>query len=114
MEILSKPGAMEYIICMVSKYDNSLIDNFLKFTIISFFYMLPHYGESLEIHFKELSHSYKNFQLDFNKSEEELNNILPYLSEEQLEILAEQIAEAFKQKFGYTIIIYLLSLWHIR
>jgi hypothetical protein len=114
IEILSKPGAIEYIICMVSKYDKSLIDNFLKFTIISLFHMLPHYGESLEIYLKELSYFYKNFQLDFNKSEHELNNILPYLSEEQLEIVAEQIAEAFKQKFGYTIIIYLLSLWHIR
>lgn len=112
MEILSKPEAIEYIIYMLSKYDNSLIDNFLKFNIISFFYMLPHYGESLGIYLKELSSYYKNFQLDFKKSEEELNNILPYLTEEQVEIFAEQIAEIFKQRFGYSIIIYLLSLWH--
>jgi len=114
MEILSKPKAIEYIISWIDKYNNNLIDNFLKFNIISFFYMLPNYGESLETSLKELSSYYKNFQLDFNKSEEELNDILPYLTEEQVEIFAEQIAEIFKQRFAYSIIIYLLSLWHIR
>lgn len=113
MEILSKPEAIEYIISWIDKYNNNLIDDFLKFNIISSFHMLPHHGESLESSLKELSSYYKNFQLDFNKSEEELNNILPYLTEEQVEIFAEQIAEIFKQRFGYSIIIYLLSLWHV-
>ena len=113
-EILSKPEAIEYIISWIDKHNNNLIDDFLKFNIIAFFYMLPQYGESLEISLKELSSYYKNFQLDFNKCDEELKNILPYLTEEQIEIFAEQIAQIFKQRFGYSVIIYLLSLYHVR
>ena len=113
MEILSKPEAIKYIISWIDKYNNNLIDDLLKFNIISSFHMLPHHCESLETSLKELSSYYKNFQLDFNKSKEELNNILPYLTEEQVDIFAEQIAEIFKQRFGYSIIIYLLALWHV-
>ena len=113
MEILSKPEAIENIISWIDKYNNNLIDDLLKFNIISSFHMLPHHCESLETSLKELSSYYKNFQLDFNKSKEELNNILPYLTEEQVDIFAEQIAEIFKQRFGYSIIIYLLALWHV-
>lgn len=113
MEILSKPEAIEYIISWIEEHNNNLIDNFLKFNIITFFYMIPQNDDSLEISLKELSSYFKNFEIDFNKFKEELN-ILPYLTEEQVEIFAEQIACIFKQRFGYSIIIYFLSLYNVQ
>ena len=108
VEVISKPGIIEYIIDTLSKFDNGLIDKYLKFSLMSFIYLLPHQNDILEFYAKSLSNYYKNIQLDFNTFDK-FKSALSSLPEPQIEIIAEKYVELFKKKFGSSILIYILS-----
>lgn len=70
IEIISKPGSVEYINDTINKYSNGLINKFLKFYYTSFIYLLENNSNSLEFYAKSFSKFDRTIQLDLNSFEE--------------------------------------------
>jgi hypothetical protein len=96
VKILSKPEIGEYIIERLSKFDNNLVDKFLKFYYVSFIYLLKNHGNSLEFYAKSFSQFDKTIQLDLIPFSEYRNAMLS-IPNEKIEKVAEKFVQALKK-----------------
>ena len=106
-ELLSKPGARAYIIYTLNKYDDTLIDRFLKLNLTSFFYLLQHNENEMEVLVNYMSNYDNNKQLDMNTFDEGKNTCLS-LSEQEIERIVEISVKAIKEEPVFAILIFML------
>jgi len=106
-ELLSKPGAMEYIIDKLNYYDNTLIYRFLELTFASFQYLLPRHENIMDFLVKSMHNYDNNKQLDF-KTFDKNKNICLSLSEQDRKRIVEIGVKTIKEEPFFTIIIFML------
>jgi hypothetical protein len=106
-ELLSKPGAMEYIIDKLNDYDNTLINRFLELIFAAFLYFLPNHENRMEILIKSMHNYDKNKQIDLNTFEKSKNFCLP-LTEQEIERIVKNSVQAIKKDPFFAIIIFIL------
>jgi len=106
-ELLSKPGAMEYIIDKLNDYDNTLIDRFLELNFASFHYLLPRHENRMESLVKSMHNYDKNKQIDLNTFEKSKNFCLS-LTEQEIERIVKISVQAIKEEHCFAILIFIL------
>jgi hypothetical protein len=106
-ELLSKPGAMEYIIDRLNDYDNTLIDRFLELNFASFYYILPLNENRMETLVNSMCNYDKTKHIDVNTFEKSKNFCLS-LTKQEIERIAKISVQAIKKEPFFTILIFIL------
>ena len=106
-ELLSKPGAIEYIIDTLNRYDNTLIDRFLELNFASFHYLLPRHENRMESLVKSMHNYDNNKQIDLNIFEKS-KNICLSLTEKEIERIVKISVKAVKEEPFFAILIFIL------
>jgi hypothetical protein len=106
-ELLSKPGAKEYILDILNDYDSSLVDKFLELIFITFFYLLQNHEMRMELLVKSVHNYDKNKQIDVNTFEKGKNFCLS-LPEQEIEKMGKISVKAIKKEPFFSIIIFML------
>ena len=106
-ELLSKPGAMEYILDRLNSYDNSLIDRFLELNFAAFHYLLPRHENKMDILVKSMHNYDKKKQIDLNTFEKSKNYCLS-LSEQEIERIVKISVKAIKEEPFFATLIFIL------
>lgn len=107
IELLSKPGAMQYIINKLNNYDNTFIDKFLELHLAAFFYLFRSHENRMEILVKSM-HTYdKNKQLDLNTFGKSKNFCLS-LTEQEIERIVKISVKAIKNELYFSTLIFIL------
>ena len=107
IELLSKPGAMEYIINKLNNYGNTLIDKFLELHLAAFFYLFPSHENRMEILVKSMHNYDKNKQIDLNTFEKSKNFCLS-LPEQEIERIVKISVKEIKEEPFFAILIFML------